>query len=283
MERSRPISITFGKYDDVEYLLTYKRYLPKGIYLDKEYCEEIEKKRKLLRPIMRCAKKHDKFKKKCRMEEDTLVIRGKRYNVNNLHQLPMEINRFEATTKKEEGITCFFGELNPMSNFHPAKFNHDGYIYHSSEQLIQHKKAQLFGDTVTEAQILSTSTALECKTEARNIRNYDQQLLESSAKTLCYDGIKAKFTQNRWLANLLLSTNDETLVEATYDKVWGTGIPLHQKECTDRSQWKGIGIMGEILMAVREELRLTVNTEPTKQPQPMEIKPTELATKPSST
>ena len=188
---------------DVECLLTYKRYLPKRIYLDKEYCEEIEKKRKLLRPIMHCAKKHDDFKKKCWMEEDTLVIRGKNYTVNNLHQLPAEINGFEATTKKEEGITCFFGELNPMSNFHPVKINYDGYIYHSSEQLIQHKKAQLFGDTITEAQILSTSTAMECKTEAKNIRNYDQQLWESSAKSLCYDGIKAKFTQNPWLANLL--------------------------------------------------------------------------------
>ena len=69
MERSRPISITFGKYDDVEYLLTYKRYLPKGIYPDKEYCEEIEKKRKLLRPIMRCAKKHDDFKKEVRWKK----------------------------------------------------------------------------------------------------------------------------------------------------------------------------------------------------------------------
>ena len=114
-----------------------------------------------------------------------------------------------------------------MSNFHPVKINHDGHIYHSSEQLIQHKKAQLFGDTITEAQILSTSTAMECKIEAKNIRNYDQQLWESSAKLFCYDGIKAKFTQNPWLANLLLSTNDEILVEATYDKVWGTGVPLH--------------------------------------------------------
>ena len=227
MERSRPISITFSKYEDVEYLLTYKRYLPKGIYLDKEYCEEIEKKTKLLRPIMRCAKKHENFKKKCWMEEDTLVIRGKQYTVNYLHQLPAEINGFEATTKKDEGVTCFFGELNPMSNFHPVKINHDGYIYHSSEQLIQHKKAQLFRDVITEAQILSTTTAMECKIKARNIRQYDQQLWESSAKSLCYDGIKAKFTQNPWLANLLLSTNDEILAEATYDKVWGTGIPLH--------------------------------------------------------
>ena len=48
MERNRPISITFSKYEDVEYLLRYKRYLPKGIYLDKEYCEEIEKKEKIV-------------------------------------------------------------------------------------------------------------------------------------------------------------------------------------------------------------------------------------------
>ena len=52
MARSRPISIRFSKYEDVEYLLTYKRYLPRGVYLDKEYCDEIEKKRKLLRKKM---------------------------------------------------------------------------------------------------------------------------------------------------------------------------------------------------------------------------------------
>ena len=137
---SRPISITFSKYEDVEYLLTYKRYLPRGVYLDKEYYEEIEKRRKLLHPIMCCAKNHDDFKKKYQMEEDTLIIQGKHYTVNNLHQLPAEINGFEASTKKGDGVTCFFAELNPISNFHPVKLEHDGHIYHSSEQLIQHKK-----------------------------------------------------------------------------------------------------------------------------------------------
>ena len=41
VDQCRPISITFSRYEDVEYLLTYKKYLPEGIYLDKEYCEEI--------------------------------------------------------------------------------------------------------------------------------------------------------------------------------------------------------------------------------------------------
>ena len=44
IDRNRPISITFSKHEDVEYLLAYKRYLPNGIYLDREYCDEIEKK-----------------------------------------------------------------------------------------------------------------------------------------------------------------------------------------------------------------------------------------------
>ena len=43
VDRSRPISITFSRYEDVEYLLLYKKYLPEGIYLDKEYCEKIKK------------------------------------------------------------------------------------------------------------------------------------------------------------------------------------------------------------------------------------------------
>ena len=224
VDRNRPISITFGKHEDVEYLITYKRYLLDGIYLDREYCEEVERKRKLLRPIMRCAKNHTDYKRKCRMENDTIVIKGKHYTINNLHQLPAEINGFEATSKKKDGVTCYFGELNPLSNFHPAKISYEGHIYHSSEQLIQHKKAQLFGDEIAEAQILATNTALESKSEARNVRNYDQQIWEESAKELCYEGIKLKFTQHQWLANLLLSTNNDILGEATYDKLWGTGV-----------------------------------------------------------
>ena len=200
------------------------------------------------------------------MENDTLVIRGKHFTINNLHQLPAEINGYKATSKTEEGTTCYFGELNPLSNFHPASFNYEGIQYHSSEQLIQHKKSQLFEDWTSEAAILTSTSALECKNEAWNIRNYDQKRWEESAKTLCYEGIKSKFLQNLWLKKLLLSTNDDTLAEATYDKLWGTGIPFHWKDCTDRTKWHGVGIMGEMLMAIREELRpssapVTLRTE----------------------
>ena len=136
--------------------------------------------------------------------------------------------------------------------------SYDGHIYHSSEDLIQHKKAQLFENQTAEALILASPTAVKCKSEARNIRNYDQQTWEESAKSLCYEGIKTKFVQNPWLTNLLLSTNDELLAEVTYDKFWGTGVPFHRHDCTDRTQWHGTGIMGEMLMAIQNTDPLTV-------------------------
>ena len=75
------------------------------------------------------------------------------------------------------------------------------------------------------------------------------------AKSLCYEGIKAKFVQNPWLKKLLFSTKEDTLAKATYDKLWGTGVPLHRRDCTDRNKWHNTGIMDEILMDIREELR----------------------------
>ena len=39
------------------------------------------------------------YKKKCRLEKDKVVINGKRYGTDNLHQLPDELDVFDITTK----------------------------------------------------------------------------------------------------------------------------------------------------------------------------------------
>ena len=269
LDRCRPISITFAKLEDVEYLLANKRYLPKGIYLNKEYTAEVERKRKLLRPILKIAKQHPDFKDKCFMDEDYLKIKGKKYNADNLHQLPEEINGFKASTKKDGDITCFYGELNPFSNFHPVNFELDGTIYTSSEQFIQQQKAQLFGDRVTEAKIMSALNPLQCKKEGRNVRNFDQKIWNSNAKLLCLPGIKAKFDQNEWLRKLLLSTANETLAEASYDEVWGTGKSFYHKDCTTKDKWTSIGILGEMLMEIRANLKDAIDQSASPE-QPME-------------
>ena len=103
-----------------------------------------------------------------------------------------------------------------------------------AEQFIQYQKALLFKDHQTADMILKSPTPLECKRLAENVVNCVDAEWNEKAKELCKEGIKAKFAQNPHLCEVLLETEDKTLVESSYDKVWGTGIPLHDVRCLDQ-------------------------------------------------
>ena len=123
--RCHPITVTFENMMDVEYLLENKKRLGCGIFADQEYGPETEKNRKLLRPIFNLARKHDNYKEKCKMDGDKLILKGKEYTVETIGTLPKEVNGFRASSKTNGSIFAFFGELNPMSNFHPCEFEHN--------------------------------------------------------------------------------------------------------------------------------------------------------------
>ena len=251
--KGRPILVTFVYNEDCEHLLANKKYLPKGVFVDKQYCEEIENIRRILRPVIRKARR-GKYKGRCRMERDQVVIAGRRYGLRNLHQLPPKLNTFNCTSEESENCIGFFGELNELSNFHPCKFNINGINYSSSEQWIQHCKAKYFKDSITMAQILSTEDALESKQLARDIIGYDERKWKEVAYKECYTGIYEKFAQNENLRRVLINTGNKTLVESSYDKIWGTGIPLTDPLCLDQSKWQGPGILSKLLMDIRSKL-----------------------------
>ena len=50
------------------------------------------------------------------------MIQGKKFTGDNIHQLPEKINGFQCTSKSNEDTICYFGELNPLSNFHLCTF-----------------------------------------------------------------------------------------------------------------------------------------------------------------
>ena len=66
---------------------------------------------------------------------------------------------------------------------------------------------------------------MESKETARGINNFNRRAWNDVAEELCHEGIKQKFMQNQHLLEELLKTGDKTLVESSYDDVWGTGIP----------------------------------------------------------
>ena len=158
------------------------RFSLEGIYINREYNKETEKNRRLLCPILKAARKLPEYKENSRLEEDTLVLNSERYTKDNLHTLPPKLNLMEITTKQTANTIGFFGELCPLSNFYPSSFLCNGREYHSSEQYIQHMKAKHFNDQVSEREILSVETALDCKTAAWDIRNYDHKEWCKNAK-----------------------------------------------------------------------------------------------------
>ena len=72
-------------------------------------------------------------------------------------------------SKENENTVGFFGELNPLSNFHRCVFKVNDKWFHSSEQYIQMKKALYFGDQAAAHKIEAADDALECKRLSREI------------------------------------------------------------------------------------------------------------------
>ena len=201
--RPRPVSVEFKHIQDVEFIMENKGYLQRGVYVDREYIPEIERKRRILLPVLKAAKQCKDYKKKCRLEDDKVVINGRKYGTNNLHQLPKEIDPFTITSKADENCIGFFGALNPLSNFYESKFIVAAVKYLSSEQFIQAQKTNYFKDEISYNRIMGATNSLDCKNAARSVRNFDRPTWEAVAESLCKEGLKAKFSQNPHLSDIL--------------------------------------------------------------------------------
>ena len=251
--RVRPVKVRFLEKKDVDHLFRNRKKLPKGVFIDKEYSQTTEKERRLVRPILRAARRMDKYKGKVQMEGPHLVVDGKHYHRQNLHTLPKDLDPIESTCKTNDTIIGFFGELHPFSNFHPCKFTCDGKEFHSSEQFIQMKAAEYFEDQVAKERIINACDAQECKEIARDINNFNKNEWSTVAEELCEPGITQKFLQNETLLCYLMETGNKTIVESSWDEVWGTGKHIGSKDALNKNKWTSNGLLGKILMGIRDK------------------------------
>ena len=208
-----------------------------------------------MRPILKAARRLPEYQGLCKLEVDVLVLNGKNYNLHNIDKLPDKLHPATVTSKSSNTVHGFFGQLNPLSNFHPAPFFLDGKQFHSSEQYIQYQKALLFNDTNTAMRILVADTALDCKKLGYEVTNFEFKTWKKNAYQVCKPGILAKYLQNERARSTLLNTKDKSLAECTTDKLWGTGIPLHQQDTLNPRKWTGDGLLGKLLEECRTEIR----------------------------
>ena len=125
--------------------------------------------------------------------------------------------------------------------------------FHCAEQFLMYCKAGCFHDTETQRRIMATDDAKEQKRLGRATHGFDEAVWNKIKSDVVVLGNMNKFSQNKNLRILLLSTNKRLLAEAaSEDRVWGIGFT--EKEAgSDQSRW-GENRLGKALMEVREKL-----------------------------
>lgn len=146
----------------------------------------------------------------------------------------------------------------PFSQWFASSFRDEkGITYSCAEQYMMAQKALLFGDVDIYNQILSTDNPKQQKALGRKVRNFDPKKWDIVCKDIVKQGNMAKFSQNPKLKQMLRETGDRKLVEASpYDKIWGIGLGENDPRIHDEKNWQGKNYLGEVLMEVRDLLKL---------------------------
>ena len=145
----------------------------------------------------------------------------------------------------------------PFSQWHPSVFKVDGTTYNCAEQFMMAEKAKLFGDTKKRKEIMKTSSPKKQKHLGREVKPFDKNRWNSVARDIVFRGNVAKFSQNEDLKKELLSTGNRVLAEASpVDEIWGIGLAEDDPEALNPKNWKGTNWLGEVLMRVRETIKM---------------------------
>ncbi len=261
LPRPRPIIVKFNTYKDRALVWERKtKLLGASIHMDEDFPPEIEARRKKIYPIMRAANAFitddGKSPFKARLNVDKLIINSQPYTLETLDRLPTQLQPTQISTQEKGDYVCFWSKDSPFSNHHIAPFTIGSKTYNCVEQYLTAAKAEMFSDHDTAKRVMSTTHPAEQKSLGRTVKGFNNTIWKNAQRTVAKEAIRAKFEQNNTLREKLLSTKKKHLVEASpnWEKTWGVGLRIHDKNITDKSKWTGKNLLGELLIEVRSEL-----------------------------
>lgn len=249
-----PMIVKFHYYPDrVE--VWEKRFVLKNtmsnIWMAEDFPREIENERDILRPFFKRALK---LNMKPKLVRNKLIIKGKAFTIENVHEIPDCVSTdLPDLSKNVSDVIILHEQLNPLLTTHPGNIVYQGATYSSLEQFYQYHKAEVCGDGVAAQKVLGTSNT-------RYIRKVGSGISENSAWSECKEsvmlrGLEIKLSKNDQLKSYLMATGTKTLAVAnTGDQYWGTGLNSKDARCMDPKQWPGDNHYGQLLMTIRDKL-----------------------------
>ncbi len=143
-----------------------------------------------------------------------------------------------------------------LSQWWPVAFTIDGLRFATAEHYMMWRKATLFDDQATAAQILTVAHPHAAKLLGQQVTGFDQQVWEQRRYDVVVAGNVEKFGQHPALRAYLLGTGERVLVEASpLDQIWGIGLAADHPDAADPARWRGLNLLGFALMRARTVLR----------------------------
>ena len=143
-----------------------------------------------------------------------------------------------------------------LSQWYEAPFVFEDEYYLTAEHFMMAQKAKLFNDMKSFEKILQANHPGEAKKIGREIKDFDEILWQRNRFKITKHGNMLKFNQNQKLKTFLLTTSNRILVEASpKDMIWGIGLDEKNTNIENPFKWKGLNLLGFVLMAVRMELQ----------------------------
>lgn len=240
----RPIIIRFLNQSKRDAILFNRMNLNKNtpnekpLWLNDEVSDITKRNRKTVRDVVDHAKSLGV--EEIEIHGDGLVIGTIKIKHQDLDLLPPLFTVSCAKTIHSDQHIFFQSEVSPFSNFFPARFeDSNAIVFESTEQAFQYKKALFHDSNQIATKILTTRDPFEHK-RLGNLITPVQQWRDTEANIMS-ELLMYKFTQSKSLADLLLSTGDKQLHEATTDPKWAIGSSLTAK-ATKEGTWTGGGI-----------------------------------------
>lgn len=254
--RPRSIIVKFNLFSDRQKIWKARFNLKNhNIFVNEDFPAEVNHRRKKLFPILQKAKRElnmtaylvvDKLHLVDANEKRTVV------DVDTLHRLPATLDPRYVTTELKNDCFAFFGELCPLSNFHPAPITYHEKKFTSVEQMYQYTKAERAADKVAAKKIIEAEHPAECKAIGDQVQESATWTNEKDA--VMKHALYLKFSQNVHLKNFLMQIKASLFAEASpSDRYWGTGVRLGREETTKENLFSGNNKLGKLLCEVRDD------------------------------
>nr|CAD2199406.1 unnamed protein product [Meloidogyne enterolobii] len=157
--------------------------------------------------------------------------------------------------KDGQEILPFFTKRYVFSNHFDCIFVVDGVTFHSSESYYMYYKALYSYNYEIAEQILSLKSAALVKKLGSNLPGHNTKKWRKICILVMSIANWYKYNQNPELRRILLSTRGILLVEASRsDQYWSCGLEMHSKDIVDKKKWRGLNVLGRILMSIRDRI-----------------------------